>query len=331
MSVPFLVGIDVGSRELTVATFQPSGGISVQTFINEAAGHRKLSRFLLGHERPCRVCLEATGIYNIDVSLALHRTPGVEVMIANPRAVHNFARAILARGKDDPLDAVVLVEYAKRMPFVRWIPPSLEAMRLRTLARRLWALSKACTMERNRLHAIRSSREFHDIIEDDVLDHIEHLKARHERIVQRALEHIASDPQLQRSFDLLTSIKGIAERSAIQILGEVCVLPEDMDKRQWVAHAGLDPRPHRSGISIFKNARISKTGNSYLRRALYMPAMVAARHEPSVKAYAEHLASRGKKPKVIYVAIMRKLLHAIFAMLRHDAPFDGARFFRQPD
>lgn len=331
MSDPFLVGIDVGSRELTVATFRPSGGVSVETFANEVSGHQKLSRFLVRQERPCRVCLEATGVYNIDVSLALHRTPGVEVMIANPRSVHNFASAIMARGKDDPLDAVVLVEYAKRMPFVPWIPPSLEAMRLRTLARRLWTLSKACTMERNRLHVIRSNREFHDIIEDDVLDHIEHLKARQESIVQQAREHIADAPQLQKSFDLLISIKGVAERSAIQILGELCVLPDGMDKRQWVAHAGLDPRPYRSGISISKTPRISKTGNSYLRRALYMPAMVAARHEPSVKAYAEHLASRGKKPKVIYVAIMRKLLHAIFAMLRHDTPFDGSRFFRQPD
>ena len=90
-----------------------------------------------------------------------------------------------------------------------------------------------------------------------------------------ALELVASDVVLAGQLRLLCSIPGIAATSGLQVLSELCVLPADMNVRQWVAHAGLDPRRQQSGSSIDKAARISKAGNRYLRRALYMPALVA--------------------------------------------------------
>ncbi len=80
------------------------------------------------------------------------------------------------------------------------------------------------------------------------------------------------------------SVRGIATTSALRILAELAVLPADMTPRQWVAHAGLDPRALESGTSLHKPARISKKGNRHLRAALYMPAMVAVREEPDVRA-----------------------------------------------
>ena len=90
---------------------------------------------------------------------------------------------------------------------------------------------------------------------------------------------------------------------------------------------GLDPRQHQSGTSVHKPARISKTGNAHLRRALFLPAMVASRWEPNVKAFYEKLIAKGKTKMQALVAVMRKLLHAIYGMLRHDRDFDGEKFF----
>jgi transposase len=100
-----------------------------------------------------------------------------------------------------------------------------------------------------------------------------------------------------------------------------------MDVRQWVAYAGLDPREYTSGTSVHKKVRISKAGNKHLRRGLYMPALVAVRHDPHVRAYYEHLLARGKTKMQALVATMRKLLHAIYGMFKHDQLFDGEKVY----
>ena len=111
-------------------------------------------------------------------------------------------------------------------------------------------------------------------------------------------------------------------------MGELAILPTDMSARQWVAHAGIDPRQFKSGTSVDKPARISKMGNRRLRAALYMPALVAIQNEPNVRAFYEKLLARGKKPLQAITAVMRKLLHAIWGMLHYDCDFEGERFYR---
>jgi len=113
----------------------------------------------------------------------------------------------------------------------------------------------------------------------------------------------------------------------MRLLAELLVLPDDLAAPQWVAHAGLDPRQYESGSSVSRPARISRVGNSHLRRALFFPAMVSARSEPHVRAYYEHLLARGKKPLQANVAVMRKLLHAIHGMFSSQSTFRGEKFY----
>jgi Transposase IS116/IS110/IS902 family len=122
--------------------------------------------------------------------------------------------------------------------------------------------------------------------------------------------------------------RGIGETSALQILGELAVLPDTLDARQWVAFAGLDPLRFSSGTSVEKKPRISRGGSRHLRRGLYMPAVVAIRHEPHLRAFYQRLRARGKAPLQAIVAVMRKLLHAFFAMFRSDHAYDGSRLCR---
>jgi transposase len=105
------------------------------------------------------------------------------------------------------------------------------------------------------------------------------------------------------------------------------VLPADLSARQLVAHAGLDPRRHDSGTSVHKQARISRAGNKYLRAALFTPATVSSHSEPHVEAFYRMLIHRGKTKMQALVAVMRKLLHAIYGMFRTDTDFDGSKFF----
>ncbi len=315
-------GIEVSQDTLLVALRAHHPDQPRREFPNTAKGHQALLRFLQHAARPVRVAMESTGLYGLDLALTLHQA-GVEVMVANPRAVRHFAHAMMQRSKNDRLDARVLCEFAARMPFVAWRPPSPSALKLVAVARRLEALTDMLAAEKNRRHAASLSQAIPPIIRRDVQRSIQTQQRAIERLTRAVQEFILDDPELSRRFELLLSIPGVGETSAVHLLAELTLLPADMNVRQWVAYAGLDPREYTSGTSVHKKVRISKSGNKHLRRALYMPALVAVQHQPHLRAFYEHLQARGKTKLQALVATMRKLLHALFGMFKHNQLFDG--------
>jgi transposase len=321
------VGVDVSAKNFTTIIDCEGERTSAFDLTNDAQGHKKLIRMITRKGCHARVVLEATGVYSLDLALALHRAERVEVMVANPRSIGQFAGAYMRRSKTDALDANIIVEFAMRMEFKPWNPPEPHTFDLRTISRRIEGVIKMATQEKNRLHAATSFDGMIDVVRNDIEVNIRHFERRIERLREQARELIAKYPDLERAFLHITSVKGIAEASAIQILAELAVLPADMDVRQWVAHAGLDPRVFQSGTSVNKAARISRQGNVHLRRGLFMPSLVAVRYEPHVKAFYEKLVGRGKTKMQANVAVMRKLLHAIYGMLKHDRDFEGEKFY----
>jgi transposase len=326
MTAVQLVGIDVSAKTLRLCLENSKGSLESFELPNSEEGHRQLCRKLSQRGRRAKVGLEATGLYSLDLALALARHCRVEVMVINPRAVRDFARACLQRSKTDVLDAQTLLEFVRRMPFQPWQPPKAEPLELRALARRIAALTVLCTQEKNRLHAAGATAELSPALRQDLETSIEQLEQRIDRLIEQSLAVIDGCPKLKKSFELLTSIPGFAKKSGVLVLAELAILPPDMTARQWVAHAGIDPRQLESGTSVHKPARISRTGNRLLRAALYMPALVAIQRDRHVKAFYDQLLARGKAPMQANVAVMRKLLHALHAMLRNETPFESHKF-----
>lgn len=321
--------IEVSAKELIVAVEREGRTIPLQCFANDAPGHQAVLRFLRGRGHTARVCMESTGVYGLDLALVLARA-GVEVMVANPRATRHFATAMMQRSKNDRLDARTLLEFVKRMPFQVWTPPRPAVLQLHALSRRLEALKDTQAAEQSRLHAAQATDTTPAAVLRDLERSLRSLRRAVARLTVEAVKIIRQDSDLKLRFDLLTSAKGIGETSAIALLAELAVAPKDLDVRQLVAYAGLDPREHSSGSSVHKKPRISKHGNVHLRRALYMPALVAIRRQPNLRAFYEHLRARGKAKMVALVAVMRKLLHAIFGMFKHQTAFDGNKVFALP-
>jgi transposase len=322
-------GIDVSQRRLDVAIRDGGGKFQEPVqFDNHADGHRALGRWLTKRGRSVRVVIESTGVYSLDLALALHQTKRVEVMVANPRATRQFAEARLQRSRTDGKMAMALAEFAARMEFRAWEPPAKEVRDLRAIGRRMEALTEAKVREHNRLHAAQATEEAPEVVLQDIRATIEHLESRIAQLELEAKKLIESCPRLKVACDRLLSIKGFGLISSIYALGELLVLPAEMTAPQWAAHCGLDVRHVQSGTSVRSAPRISKQGNAHVRRALYMPAAVAIRHEPHVRLFYEQLLARGKQPLQAIVAVMRKLLHAIWGMLKYDRDFDGAKFRR---
>jgi len=325
------VGIDVAEKTLDVCARTHTGEQHSAQFENTAAGHTQLVRWLTKKGRAARVVLEATGVYSLDPALALAHAARIEVMMVNPRIARRFAEACLQRSSTDTTMAVTLCEFAARMEFVPWIPPAPEVCDLRAITRRIATLTAECTRELNRAHAAAASATTPQVVVNDLGVNARHLQRRIDELERHALALIAQHPALQQALQHLVSVRGVAARSAAQLLGEVLVLPADMTVRQWVAHSGLDVRHVQSGTSVHKVPRISKQGNAHVRRILYMPALVAIQHEPNVRAFYEQLLARGKTKLQAIVAVMRKLLHSIYGMLKTDTDFDGAKFRRLPE
>jgi len=308
-------GIDVSKYHLDVCLDRTDDKRKTQRFANDAGGHQQLI-YWLGTGDVVRVCLEARGLYSLDLALALHASGSADVMVANPRAMSRFRDALVERSKTDRSDAVVICAFA----------------------RRIQALTVERTREKNRLHTAQQSRTSSAVVVNDIEVNVRHLDRRIAELTRQAMKVTATPERLKAALDHLTSIRGIAEKSALLILAEIALLPDDMTVREWVAYAGLDPRRHQSGSSVDRPVRISKVGNARLRRALYMPALVSIRWEPNVAAFYDKLTGRGKKPIVAVVAVMRnrrftrvKLLHAIYGMLKHGEDFQGEKFYRVPE
>ena len=142
------------------------------------------------------------------------------------------------------------------------------------------------------------------------------------KIIENSLDELfENNPELKQYRENLQTIPGIGKTTATSILAESPDLSSFKSPRQYVAYAGLVPKHRTSGSSIRGKARLSKLGSSKLRKALYLPAVVAKNHNPILKAFSNKLKSKGKDNMVIIAAVMRKLLHICFAVIKSNSAF----------
>lgn len=320
-SVQTRCGVDVSAKKLD-AKRRRGDETAVQQFDNDDVGHRALLKWV---GKGAQVCMEATGVYHLQLALKL-RDARVQVMVLNPRVAKDFGRALGNRSKTDKIDAGVLLEYVERMKFVEWEGPREAVLELREHGRRISELVHSGVDEKNRVHARKRSGLSRAIL-DDVRGHIAQIDKRIKKIEDSALTVIAADEDLLRQYRILSRIRGVGRRSAILLLSELTVLDPTLNVKQVVAHAGLDPRRHESGTSVDKPPHISKRGNARLRAILYMNALAAVRSDRGARAFYAGLVMRGKKRKQALVAVMRKLLHGIWIALQRQVEFDSAILF----
>jgi transposase len=324
-TTPVLLALDIGARKHAFAS-EHDGRRTVGTVANDPQQLRAFLKDLMRPNGTLQVLMEATGIYYLDVALIAEEL-GAQVSVINPRTAHNFAKALGQRSKTDALDAVMLLDFLKRMPFTPWQAPAKPLLELRHYGRYLVQLTEESTAARNRLHALSSTTSSPAFLRADLKRSIASLERRIERIRAQAMALIKADEWLKMRLDALLTIIGVAEVSAIALLSELAALPSSLSGRACVSHAGLDPRLHESGTSVHKPVRISRHGNKYLRRALFHPAMAAARHDPMAAAFRQRLLDKGKKKLQAVVAIMRKLLTAAWALVRNPATYKPEKLY----
>ncbi len=310
------LGLDI-AKDTFAACLQLDGRCVRGAFENTAAGFQKLDRWVKKHHgQRVHACLEATGRYGEALAEHLHAA-GHTVSVINPARLKAFSQANLTRTKTDQTDAALLAEFCRRQQPAAWTPPDPAHRTLRALVRRRESLLQLRQQEANRLDSgedvprvVRSLRETLAFL-DEQLGQVE----------QAIRDQVASQPELQQQVALVDSIPGIGPTTAAALVAEIDfgVYPS---ARQVAAQAGLTPRQRQSGTSVHGKPRLSKQGASQLRKLLYFPAIVAKRHNPLIRAFAQRLEQRGKLKMVIVCACMRKLVHLVYGVLKSGRPFD---------
>jgi transposase len=312
------LGIDVAKAKLDVALRLPDGKIRSKVIENTPEGFNVLSDWLAKHDVDIlHVCMEATGIYWEAVADFL-TDAGHTVSVVNPSQIKAFGAAGLVRTKTDKVDALLIAEFCVSQHPEPWQAPPPAIRELRALVARRNALDAMRTQERNRLLVARES------IRSGIEAHIEHLEQAIAKIEAAIRQKIDDDPTLTHQHALLDSIPGLGEKTIPVLLSYYGGPLRFEQAKQAAAFAGLDPRQHESGSSVRGKPRLSKVGHAFLRKALYMPAMVATTRTAWGRAFRDRLAAAGKQPMIILGAMMRKLVHVAFGVLKSGQPFNPA-------
>jgi transposase len=317
MTEPVL-GIDISKLKFNVCLINTNGKLKHKVFPNTSAGFEQLMQWLSkqGVER-VHGCLEATGTYSEPLALFLHET-GHRVSLINPAATKAFAASRLSRTKTDRVDAELIGRFCQAQQPPAWTPLPQEVRELQALVRRLESLVEMRVMEENRL----SSGITVGPVRQSLEEHLAYLSEQIKRTEELIRRHINNHPGLKQQSELLDSIPGIAEATAALLLSEITDINQYRSARQVAAYAGLVPRERQSGTSVRGRTRLSKIGNARLRRALYFPAITAIRCSPFFQQWAKGLAERGKSKMSVICAVMRKLVHLAYGVLKNGKPFD---------
>jgi transposase len=317
MTEPAL-GIDIAKLKFNACLINPQGKLKHKVFPNSAPGFEQLLEWLSKQGvEGVHACLEATGTYGEALALFLYQA-GYSVSVINPAATKAFAQSRLSRTKTDRVDAELIARFTQAQQPPLWTPFPAEVRELQALVRRLESLIEMRVMEENRL----SSGITVDSVRQSVEAHLSYLNQEIKRTEQLIRDHINSNPRLKQQSELLDSIPGIAETTAAALLAEITDINQYRSARQVAAYAGLVPRERQSGTSLRGRTRLSKIGNARLRRALYFPAITALRCSPFFQAWAKGLRERGKSKMSVICAVMRKLVHLAYGVLKSEQPFD---------
>jgi transposase len=317
MTLPAL-GLDVSKLKFNACLMREGGKLRHRVFPNDPEGFSQLSDWLKQQQiKQVHACLEATGAYGDALAVYLHEQAHT-VSVVNPAAIKAYAQSRLSRTKTDRVDAALIAGFCAERKPPAWHPPAPQLRELQALVRRLDSLVEMRTMEENRLLSGITVAAVRESVEE-LRAHLSEQIKRTEALIRA---HIGSHPTLKRQRELLDSIPGIGEATAAVLLAEVPDIKEYRSARQVAAFAGLVPRERQSGSSVRGRVRLSKIGNARLRKALYFPAITAIRCSPFFQTWVVGLRQRGKSKMSVIGAVMRKLVHLAYGVLKTGQPFD---------
>lgn len=305
-----IAGIDVAKSHWDVHLLPQEQAFGCNA---DAGGLAQLIQRLL-QAAPELVVMEATGGYQANLAAAL-TAEGLKVAVVNPRQVRDYAKAMGLLAKTDLIDARVIARFGQAVQPQCRVLPEEEELAIKELMARRQQLVKTRVAESNRLEHARSYR-----VRQSIQRLVNLITTEINEIDEELDKTIRNSPIWREKDQLLQSVPGIGPNTSRMLLS---CLPElgKLNRRQIASLVGVAPMNHDSGT--LRGKRMIRGGRADVRTALYMPALVAARHNPKIRAFYSRLRASGKSAKLALTACIRKLLILLNAILKTNQPYRG--------
>ena len=295
---------------------------------NKPPGFEVLFKWIEKHRKqdlPIRYVMEATGVYHEQIAWNLYQRDQSVCIILPSKAKH-YLKSLGHKSKNDPIDALGLARMGLEQQLSQWQPLSKNIYGLRLLTRQHQRLQELKNQCQNQQHALQHS-QFTDLL---VTKQLTKLMAVYEQQIQvliKAIDDLVNqDALLKQRVEKLTAIKGLGLLSVATLIAETNGFEGFANQRQLVSYAGYDVVENQSGKRVGKT-RISKKGNSHIRRMLHLPAFNAVRYgEPACQALFERVYSRSGIKMKAYVAVQKKLLLLVYTLWKSEAAYDPLYF-----
>ena len=323
----FIVGVDVSKKTLEIAVLEkePQKVIGTKSFPNTTSGFEELKKYVLAKVKRGHwtVVLESTGVYheNLVDYCSLNKIP---VSVILPNKIKNYTKVENIKSKNDQIDAKVIARYGCIFPLKLWSPMADNYYELRTLSRHIMSLKKERARAKTRLQTYKSTKRTPQSILDSEDEHILCLTdmIEHEEVELKKLAY--SNKDLKERIIHIATIKGVSEIVAIQVICEVNGFEMVENARQLTSFAGLDVVERQSG-EFAGRTHISKKGNRYIRRLLYMSAITAATHGSGkfVDLY-QRISERNTGTSKLkgLIAVERQLLIMIYTIWKKNERYE---------
>jgi len=282
------VGIDISFKKFdarfgTINTHQEVCLSASKSFKNSLAGFKLFLRWLKKHilvdNIPLVFVMEATGVYYEQLAHFLH-CHGYQVAVVLPNKIRNYAKSLESKSKTDPLDAAVITRFGLERQLPLWCPPSENMKTLRDLCREYHALKTTTTEIKNQCHALNVSFKPHRESFKRKQRLLRFLN-RQIALIEKELHYLLkTEPDLARRLKNIKTAKGLGEITILTVLAETRCFQLVTNQKQLTSYAGLDIVFNDSGFKKGKTS-ISKRGNKFIRKALFMPALSACRANPN--------------------------------------------------
>lgn len=323
------VGVDISKEKLSICFSEISSLQKVivkgtRNFLNTQSGYEAISEWVSKFRKPevpLQFLMEATGVYHEQFALYLNKK-GQQVSVILPTKAKKYAQSLGLKSKNDKIDSKGLARMSAEQWLEPWQPLSEYFYKMRTLTREIESIHKVRTMLNNQLHALRYSMVDNPATVERIENHIQLLVNQTKAIEKELEKMVKSNPEVYVRFKKIAQVKGLGLLSIATILAETNGFALFENQRQLVSYAGYDIIEKQSGTKTGAT-KISKKGNSHIRRILHMPALSTVRYNEGRFEYEYNkLIGKGKKKMQAYVAVQRKLLILIYTLWKKNEDYE---------
>lgn len=325
-----VTGIDVAQKELVVTLGRMFDDFTIELFSykvfkNSDAGIKLLVEWVnkkMDRKLAIRYVMEATGVYHQKFACYLEEN-NQQVSIVLPNKISNYMRTLEMKTITDKSCSQAITQFGLERKLDTWTKPKKSYKELQQLTRERDQIVQERSIIKNQIHAEKSEAVPNKKSLNRMQSRIQFLNAQETEIKSDIAQIINNNPELKETIDRITTIPGVGALTATIVLAETNGFELIRSKSQLTSYAGLDVKEKQSGTSVKGKPRISKKGNRNLRKAMYLPALMAVKWDDNFKdVYARLVSKHGIKMKAL-VAIQRKLLELIYILFKNETIYDN--------